>query len=144
MDDLREKAAYMRGVLEGVNFNGDEQRKRLWDSLIDFCDGVAEDLGELEDSQEEFADYIEAIDEDLGALEKYFYSNDDETNESQEVTFTSDQDHGVLEMNCPFCSQGVYFEDEAGEYEVVCPECGKVIWNSVGKEVTPVKRNDVI
>lgn len=144
MEDIREKAAYMRGVFEGVNFNGDDQQKRLWDSLIDFCDGVADDLGELKDSQDEFTDYIEAIDEDLSTLEKYFYNNSEEADENEEVVFTSDQDHGVLEMNCPFCNQGVYFENEAGEYEVVCPECGKVIWNSHTKEATPVNRTDVI
>lgn len=142
MEELREKAAYMRGVLEGINFNGDEQQKRLWESLIDFCDGVADDLGQLDDSHKEFADYIEAIDEDLCTLEKFFYNNEAEDADSQEVTFTSDQDHGVLEMNCPFCNQGLYFEDDEGEYEVVCPECGKVIWNSVDKEATPVQRKD--
>ncbi len=144
MEELRKKAAYMRGVLEGINFNGDEQQKRLWDSLIDFCDGVADDLGDLEDSQGEFAGYIEAIDEDLCTLEKYFYNNGEEANESEEVTFTSGQDHKMVEMDCPFCNQGVYFQNEAGDYEVVCPECGKVIWNSVAKEAAPVNRNDVI
>ncbi|MGE5605008.1 MAG: CD1247 N-terminal domain-containing protein [Bacteroidota bacterium] len=144
MEELREKAAYMRGVLEGINFNGDEKQKRLWESLIDFCDGVADDLGQLEDSHDEFADYIEAIDEDLCTLEKYFYNNEEEDEDSREVTFTSDQEHGVMEMNCPFCNQGLYFEDDEGEYEVVCPECGKVIWNSVDKEITPVNRKDDI
>lgn len=144
MEELREKAAYMRGVLEGINFNGDEQQKRLWESLIDFCDGVADDLGDLGDSQSEFADYIEAIDEDLCTLEKYFYNEDEEANESQEVIFNSDQDGSVLEMNCPYCNQGVYFENEAGEYEVVCPECGKVIWNSSENHFTPETRHDVI
>ena len=145
MEQLREKAAYMRGVLEGINF-GDEQQKRLWESLIDFCDGVAEEIDELEDSHDEFADYVEAIDEDLCALEKYFYNNEDMIEDRQEVTFTSDQDRGVLEMNCPFCNQSLYFEDDEGEYEVICPECGKVIWNSVDKEAIPVnqKNDDVI
>lgn len=142
MGDLREKAAYMRGVLEGVNFNGDEQQKRLWESLIDFCDDVADDLGQLEDSHAEFADYIEAIDEDLCTLEKYFYNNEEEDEDNREVTFISDQGHNVMEMNCPFCNQGLYFEDDEGEYEVVCPECGKVIWNSAAKEITPVNRKD--
>lgn len=148
MDELREKAAYMRGVLEGVNFNGDEQRKRLWESLIDFCDEVADNLGNLEDSQNEFADYIEAIDEDLCTLEKYFYNEGDDTNENQEVIFNSDPDHNVLEMSCPFCNQGVYFENEAGDYEVVCPECGKVIWNSTingsTEETSQNIKNDVL
>ena len=142
MEELREKAAYMRGVLEGINFNGDEQQKRLWESLIDFCDDVADDLGQLEDSHDEFADYIEAIDEDLCTLEKYFYNNEEEDEDSREITFTSDQGHDVMEMNCPFCNQGLYFEDEEGEYEVVCPECGKVIWNSAAKEITPLNRKD--
>lgn len=145
MKELREKAAYMRGILEGIDFNGDERQQRLWENLIDFCDGVSDELGELSDSQNEFADYIEAIDEDLATLEKYFYNNQDEDlDESPEITFTSDEEGRVLEMNCPFCDQGVYFRDETGEYEVVCPECGKVIWNSQKREATPTSRTDVL
>lgn len=143
MDELREKAAYMRGVLEGVNFNGDEQRKRLWESLIDFCDEVADNIGGLEDSQREFADYIEAIDEDLCTLEKYFYNEGDDSNENQEVSFNSAPDRSVLEMSCPFCNQGVYFENEAGDYEVICPECGKVIWNSSTNGATEQPSQDI-
>jgi gamma-glutamylcyclotransferase (GGCT)/AIG2-like uncharacterized protein YtfP/phage FluMu protein Com len=142
MEDLREKAAYMRGLLEGANFNGDEQQKKLWESLIDFCDGVAEDLDQLEDAHDEYTDYVEAIDEDLCALEKYFYNNEEEDMDNREVIFTGDQEHGVLEINCPFCNQGLYFEADEGEYEVICPECGKVVWNSVAKEVAPVNRRD--
>lgn len=144
MEELREKAAYMRGVLEGIDFDGVDQQKKLWESLIDFCDGVADDLGDLGDSQSEFADYIEAIDEDLCTLEKYFYNEDQEINENQEVVFNSDQGRSVLEMDCPYCNQGVYFENEAGEYEVVCPECGKVIWNSTEDHLVSEPKHDVI
>ncbi len=144
MEELREKAAYMRGVLEGINFNGADQQKRLWETLIDFCDGVADDLSSLEDSQGEFADYIEAIDEDLCTLEKYFYNEGDDANDNQEVIFNSDPENSMVEMDCPFCNQGVYFENDTGDYEVVCPECGKVIWNSATEEAGPVNRRDVI
>lgn len=144
MSELKEKAAYLRGLLEGADFVQDPKQKLVWEGLLDFCDGVARDMDEMEDSQSDFADYIEAIDEDLGTLEKYFYNQEDD--EEDEVVFTAN-DHdpkSVMELTCPQCKEEVYFEEEPGHYEVMCPECGSVVWDTQGAEAKISRRHDVI
>ncbi len=142
MRDLKERAAYLRGLIEGSELPKDDKTRLVWDGLMDFCDGVAEDLNEMEDSQEEFAEYIEAIDEDLGTLEKYFYNSEGE-DESEELGLNSahsayeDDDETVMELTCPNCKQDLYFEDEPGDYEVVCPDCGDVVWQHFTAEHSP-------
>lgn len=144
MHDLKEKAAYLRGLVEGANFTQDEKQKVIWDNLTEFCDEMAENMEELEDSQDEFAEYIEAIDEDLSTLEKFFYESD-ENNEETELLFSPEAEKSVMELSCPFCREEIYFEDEPGNYEVVCPECGKVVWNHVqSEELLTAEKADVI
>jgi hypothetical protein len=144
MHDLKEKAAYLRGLVEGTNFTQDEKQKVIWDNLTEFCDEIAENMEELEDSQDEFAEYIEAIDEDLSTLEKFFYESD-ENAEDTEILFSPEAEKSVMELSCPFCREEIYFEDEPGNYEVVCPECGKVVWNHVqSEEPLTAEKSDVI
>ncbi len=143
MHDLKERTAYLRGLIEGAAFPKDEKEKLIWDGLLDFCDEAAQELHELSDSQNEFEEYIEAIDEDLGTLEKYFY-NEGEADDDVDVVFSSDEKADVMELTCPFCNEEIYFEDQNGDYEVICPECGKVVWNSSDLNNTPAANTDVI
>lgn len=128
MHELREKSAYLRGLVEGSGYPEDEKQKLVWDGLLDFCDGVAKNMGELDDSQNEFAEYIEAIDEDLSTLEKYFY-NADEDDEEADILFSKEPGGAFRELACPHCHESISFEDEAGNDEMVCPECGKAVLN---------------
>ena len=128
MHELREKSAYLRGLVEGVGYPEDEKQRLVWEGLLDFCDGVAKNMGELDDSQNEFAEYIEAIDEDLSTLEKYFYNAGDDDDEA-DILFSKEPRGTFKELACPHCNESIGFEDEPGNYEVVCPECGKVILN---------------
>ena len=144
MQDLKERTAYLRGLIEGSAFPKDEKEKLIWDGLLDFCDEAADQLTELTDSQNEVEDYIEAIDEDLSSLEKYFYNND-EADEDVDVVFSKDDEkQGVMELTCPHCHEEIYFEDQNGDYEVICPECGKVVWNSSALSNIPAANTDVI
>ncbi len=131
MRDLKEKSAYLRGLIEGAGFPEDEKQKLVWTGLMDFCEGVAQNLDELDGSQNDFAEYIEAIDEDLSTLEKYFY-NTEEDDEETGILFKKEPGEVIMELVCPHCNQEICFEDEPGDYEVICPECGKVVWNHAG------------
>jgi len=136
MRDLRERVAYLRGLTEGLDFTQDHKQKLIWDGVLNFCDEVAEDLHEFRDSQNDLADYIEAIDEDLGVVEKYFYGQE-ENDEEQEVIFNhEDHNENCIEITCPRCKEEICFEDEPGDYEVVCPECGDIVWNHSVSEIS--------
>ncbi|HBE80427.1 MAG TPA: hypothetical protein DDW65_21985 [Firmicutes bacterium] len=144
MQDLKERTAYLRGLVEGAAFPSDEKEKLVWDGLMNFCEEVADELTQMTDSQEEFEDYVEAIDEDLGTLEKYFY-DDGEADDNVDVIFSKDEKgEGVMELSCPHCHEEIYFEDQNGDYEVICPECGKVVWNSAGLSNASAANIDVI
>ena len=47
MRDLKEKAAYLRGLVEGANFIQDEKQKVIWDNLTEFCNEMAENMAKF-------------------------------------------------------------------------------------------------
>jgi DNA-directed RNA polymerase subunit delta len=128
MHDIKARAAYLRGLITGTEIAGDEKQKLVWESVADFCDEVAETVTDLQSSYDEFGEYIEAIDEDLSMVEKYFYQN--ETADDQEVLFSrsAGDDEAMIAITCPNCREELNFQDSDQDYEVVCPECGKVVW----------------
>ncbi|HEY8463017.1 MAG TPA: hypothetical protein VIM29_03195 [Bacillota bacterium] len=130
MHDIKARAAYLRGLMEGSEIMRDDRQKLIWEGLIGFCEEVAEAVNNLESSYDEFGEYIEAIDEDLSSLEKYFYQ-DDEEEDPEEVIFSRDHgdDPSTIEITCPNCHEELSFKDSDTDYEVICPECGKTVWS---------------
>lgn len=138
MSELKERTAYLRGLLEGSEFPQNGKEKIVWDGLLNLCEEIADNLDELEESHNEFAEYVEAIDEDLGVLEKHFYNTAEDDEDSSEVIFSSaGEDDDIVELVCPKCEEELYFTDESGDYEVICPECGEVVWSHFAESVTP-------
>jgi DNA-directed RNA polymerase subunit delta len=137
MEDIKTRAAYLRGLIEGSEIGKDEKEKMVWEGLLGFCEEVANAVTDLSGSSEEFGEYVEAIDEDLSVLEKYFYQTEDENDVDVIFTNEAGDTDSNIELTCPNCHEELTFEDSSGEYEVVCPECGKVIWNHYIEEAEP-------
>lgn len=128
MHDVKSRAAYLRGLMEGSEITRDDKQRLVWEGLVGFCEDVADAVSDLESSYDEFGEYIEAIDEDLSSLEKYFYQNEED--DEGEVIFSRDTDDeaSTIEITCPNCHEELSFQDSAEDYEVICPECGKTVW----------------
>lgn len=120
MKDVKERVAYLKGLIEGSDFIGrDGKGKVVWDNILEIFDDIADSLAEIKSSHDEAVDYMETIDEDLSDLEDNFYGADDEEGQ-------------FVEMTCPNCQETVYFEEDLmdeDDVEVTCPNCGAVIYS---------------
>ncbi|MBO8142643.1 MAG: hypothetical protein H0Z37_10800 [Firmicutes bacterium] len=131
MATVKEKIAYLRGLIEGSDFWGkDAQARTVWEKMLEIFDDVADHIDELEVGQEEVEEYLEAIDADLGELEEevFGHEHDDGPDDDDE-----DDDGNFVEMECPNCKETVYFEEDFlydNDVEVACPECGQTIYTS--------------
>lgn len=109
--EVRERIAYVRGLLEGADFYGrDERGRAIWENLLGICSQLAHAVESLEEEQAELEAYLEAVDADLSDLE-----------EESEIP-----EYVVVE--CPRCGEEVCFEEELlfdDETQVSCPECGE-------------------
>src|SRR5690625_2903525 len=127
MATVKEKIAYVKGLMEGSDFYEiDSRAEAVWSRVLDILQELAHEVDVLKEEHGEIEEYLEAIDSDLGDVEDEVYGHDhDHEDGDEEVEF--------IEMECPECDETVYFEseflDEAG-IEISCPECGRVLFQT--------------
>lgn len=133
MSELKEKAAYLQGLAEGLNIDKDSKEGKLFIAILDMLEEIVEAIDELAEIQEEQGDYLEAIDEDLGDLENEIYGDDDSLDEyDDEKSEEWSEDGDYVEMECPKCHDIVRFEEsilsDDDVIEVTCPNCDQVVY----------------
>lgn len=130
MATVREKIAYLRGLMEGSDFYArDSHAEAIWSRLLEILEDLSDQVEALRQSQEETEEYLEAIDSDLGDVEEELYGGDDDDDVDDDVEF--------VEVECPNCHETVYFEREFlddDDVEISCPECGQVLYSTDGTE----------
>ena len=79
--NITEKVAYIKGLVDGMEFEGNTPEKKLLLSIVDLLDAMAEELTDVQKEVETLGDMADELDNDLGELEDYVYEGDDEEDE---------------------------------------------------------------
>ncbi|HCC00795.1 MAG TPA: hypothetical protein DEP42_06240, partial [Ruminococcaceae bacterium] len=95
-----EKVAYLKGLVEGLGVDDTSKEGRIVKAIVDVLDDMALTLSDVEDNVSEISEQVDAVDEDLEDLEKDFYGDEDE-----------DDDSDYYELTCPKCGEKVYLDD---------------------------------
>lgn len=120
-----EKAAFIKGLAEGLELDTKTKEGKLIAALIDLCSDLAANQAETAEELDYLNDYIEEIDSDLGALEEEVYECDDECCCDDDDCDCCDCCDDELEITCPSCGKTFVFDDFDEKGELVCPECGE-------------------
>lgn len=75
--NITEKAAYLKGLLEGMNLDESKPETKLLNAVVDCLNEMAMSVADLEEDVEVLDAYIEEVDEDLGDVEEYIFGDDD-------------------------------------------------------------------
>src|SRR5699024_263488 len=94
--DLNAKAAYIRGLMTGMEFDPNSKNGKIIAAMMDLLEEMAATVTEHDQALDQAFDELDAIDEDLDDL--------------TDALFGTEEDD----------------EDEDAEYEVTCPNCGTV------------------
>ncbi len=97
--NISEKVAYLKGLIEGMEFDLNSKEGKLFSAIIDVLDEAALTVEELADEVDALDTVVAEIDEDLGDLEEAFYDEEDD------------------ECDCCHCD----------EFEAECPNCGEIV-----------------
>ena len=152
---ISEKAAYLKGLVEGQGLDPEAGEGKLWRVLSELIGDITEELNALRDDHEDLAESWEEIEEELDFLETVLQEDydedfedyeeddddlpyypfggdyDDETGEEDEEDedLDEDEDFGVIyEVECPNCGEQISFEDDVlEEGSIFCPACGAVL-----------------
>ena len=130
---LTEKAAYLKGLAEGMN-NDD----KLTLKLLELVGDMADKINALEEELETHYAYLDELDHDLGELEEEVYEiEDDEYDDDCDCDCCDDDDCDCCceddeddedvfyEVTCPSCGEKVYFDENVDPSEVTCPSCNE-------------------
>lgn len=110
---VSEKAAYLKGLAEGLGVDDSTKEGKLMLAMIDVIDALAHDVEAVEATAADLADSIDDIGDDMAYLEDLCYEN-----------LNGDDGDGIeCDGDCSCCSGC----GSDMEYEVVCPECGETV-----------------
>jgi len=128
-NNLGEKVSYIKGLAEGLGLQKEDSKEaRILMNIIELLRDIVDAIDELEASQAEQDDFIDAINEDLTDIQNDIYGEDEDLD--------MDEDTHYVEVTCPHCQETVYFDEEVFEEEddIICPNCGKPIYEEVEEE----------
>ena len=147
-----ERAAYLKGLTEGLGVDPDSRDGKLWGALTDLLSDMAHEIEDLQSGALDFADALDEIGDELGYLEELTgeldlpedEEDEDEEDEEDNIVPFSDADGEesadeeedeeipfdvvLYDVKCPVCGEEITFgEDTLEEGSIECPKCGEVL-----------------
>ena len=112
MSNLTDRAAYLRGLADGMGLTKDTNENKLLLEMLSLMDEMAQKISELDEDVGELEAYVEDVDSDLADIEDVLFGDEDD-----------DCDCGCCDDDCDCC--GEYDDDEELSFD--CPNCGKTV-----------------
>ena len=145
-----EKAAYLKGLAEGLGVTPDSKEGKLWAALNDLLSDMAHEIEDLQESNLDLADIIDDMGEDLSYLEEltcdldtpddgcdadYDEDYDEDADENPDEDEELEYDGVIYDVTCPACGATSVVDEEALlDGDPVCPSCGKPLDFEVTEE----------
>ena len=135
--NITEKAAYIKGLADGLDYDKTSAEGKLIAALIDFTGELADYICDLEDAVDELNDYAEELDKDLGGVEEFLMDDADYELEYDDCDCGCDCDDccdcdddcecddDFYEVTCPSCGETICFDESIDPEELTCPACGE-------------------
>ncbi|MDD4124947.1 MAG: hypothetical protein PHW77_04385 [Eubacteriales bacterium] len=89
--NVAEKAAYIKGLMEGMKFNTETDEGKLIKNIVDLLEDLSLSVQDLEDETATLGDYIDEIDQDLGEVEEEVFG------------YPVDRDYDECDCECEDC-----------------------------------------
>lgn len=110
--DLNAKAAYIRGLMTGMEFDPNSKNGKIIAAMMDLLEEMAATVTEHDNA----LDQVDELDEDLTDLINLVFDTDDDEDDDEEASY---------EVTCPNCGAvSTVDEDDLLDNELVCPNCG--------------------
>ena len=120
--DLNAKAAYIRGLMTGMEFDADSKNGKVIAAMMDLLEEMAAQVVEHDNALDQVYDELETLDQDVDDIVSDLYADDDEDDDAEE-----DSDEGLYEVTCPNCGKVSTVDEETlldQKGDLVCPHCG--------------------
>ncbi len=124
---VTEKVAYLKGLMEGLDFQADTKEGKIIKLMADILGDLAEEVLTVQDDIDDINEYLEAVDEDLTNVEEELFGECEDDDCCCCCGDDEDEEEECYEVTCPHCGNNICFEEmpEAGTFP--CPACSKDI-----------------
>lgn len=139
---ISEKAAYLKGLMDGLELDTEKAEGKMISAIVDLLGDVTKRLTDVEETTIAISDELDEIEEDLDAIEDYILDEEDEYDDDYEDDFDDDYDDDdfdeegfdfgdedsiIYEVKCA-CGEIINFdEDTLEEGSMTCPNCGELL-----------------
>lgn len=138
----KEKVAYLRGVVDGMDL-ADDKYGKLFKLIVETLDEMADTVDENEEAIIDMDECIDDICDELSDIDECLDAlcdccdcdecDDDEDKCDYDCENCTDKcdfcDDDFVEVECPHCGETIYFDEdmlESGE-ELLCPNCNALL-----------------
>ena len=115
---LAEKAAYLKGLMDGIKLDTAKDENRLLKAVVDLLQDMAVSIDDLEDNAIAVSDELDEIEENLDAIDEFLMDEDEDDEDYYDFDEDEDFDYDLGDDDFEY--------DEDPVYEVTCPKCGEV------------------
>lgn len=145
---LYEKAAYLRGLADGVDLDKTTPEGKILAALLDLVTDIADEVEAINEDIVDLQGYVEELDEDLADVEDFLDEecdgdceacdcdgdcddcefgdfDDDYDDEDYDCDCDCDCDDLFFEVECPSCGEIVCFDETIDPENLACPACGE-------------------
>ena len=130
MSYLTEKAAYLKGLLEGSELDTTTKEGKLLNAVIELLGEMTDEMEGMTDDFDELQGQVDEIDEALADVEDEVYGEcdcDECEDDDDDWDFDDDDE---LAVECPHCGDTIYLDAsllEDCENSITCPNCKEEI-----------------
>ena len=127
MMTVTEKAAYLKGLAEGLSLDESKPETKLINAMIDVIDEMALSIADLEDSLDMMTEQLDAVDEDLADLEDFIFEEDEDDFEGCDGD-CENCGGDYFEVECPACGEVICLDESVFDEDAIeCPACGETL-----------------
>ena len=139
--NLVEKAAYLKGLAEGLGMDAQSKEGRLWAALNDLLADMAHEIEDLHEADDRLDDALDELAGELSYLEELSCDLEklDDDDDGAADDDDAEYDGVVYDATCPVCGEEISFDEQTLESgSITCPNCGELLeFDLSGKDEAP-------
>ena len=135
--NLVEKAAYLKGLAEGLGMDAQSKEGRLWAALNDLLADMAHEIEDLHEADDRLDDALDELAGELSYLEELSCDPEklDDDDDGAADDDDAEYDGVVYDATCPVCGEEISFDEETLESgSIRCPKCGELLEFDLGAD----------
>ncbi len=140
--DLNARAAYIRGLMTGLEFDASSPSGKVITAMMDLLEQMAAAVCEHDDALDEISEDVASLNEDMDEVVAVL-SGSDLPQEAREGEDDASKDETLYEVTCPNCGRVTTVDEKTlMEDEIVCPTCGTSLAVELESDAEDVDKDD--